>query len=292
MSDRICLVGIRGFGFHGVLEHERADGQEFVVDLDFELPTRVIRDDLGQTIDYGVIAQAAYDTITGPPVDLIETLGERIATSVLDHGARSVRVRVHKPQAPIPVPFDDVIVTIERTRVTAIVSLGANREEPVQALRAAVRSLCELPGARLLAASEVFATAPVSEIPQDDFANAVVVLQVDCTAEVLLAAALHIEALAGRVRTGVEGGPRSLDIDLIDVRDAAGPIRSATPVLRLPHPRARERGFVLVPWLQADPLGRLTDAGLVEELVAALPADHPAVRSTGHRLVEGPDGGA
>lgn len=283
MADRISLIGIRGYGFHGVLEHERANGQEFVVDLHAEIAHRVDADDLARTLDYSVVAAAVHALITGTPVDLLETLAEQIATVVLDLGARSVSVQVHKPQAPIPVPFDDVIVTIERTRITAVLSLGANLAEPIPALRDAVRRLGMLPGA-VLATSEVFATEPVGGVPQDDFANVTVILRVDCTPEALLESCLAIEADAGRLRVGPAWGPRVLDIDLIDVRDARGPIRSGSPVLTLPHPRARERGFVLMPWLQVDPTAVLTDAGPVRALVDGLPADHPAVRASGVRV--------
>ena len=291
MADRLSLIGIRGRGFHGVFDDERRNGQDFLVDVEFEIPSRIRIDDLRHTIDYSVVAQAVHDLITGEPVDLIETLAERIAVAVLDLGAQAVTVRVHKPQAPIPLPFDDVIVSIERTRITAVLSLGANLAEPVAALNLALAELQRLPGARVLAVSDVYATEPVSGIEQDDFANAVVVLQVDCTPEELLRATLQIEAHAGRRRTRLVDGPRVLDIDLIDVQDSSGPVRRASPMLTLPHPRAVGRGFVLIPWLQADPQACLTDAGPVADLVTALPVDHPAVRSAGitlGRAVEGP----
>lgn len=116
LPDRIVLTGVRGIGYHGVFEFERREGQEFVIDLIVHLPTRIAAtsDDLGDTIDYGVVAQRVHDVITGEPVDLIETLAERAAAAVLDLGAARVEVTVHKPKAPIPVPFDDVAVRIDR----------------------------------------------------------------------------------------------------------------------------------------------------------------------------------
>lgn len=112
--DRILVTGVRGIGTHGVFDFEKVEGQEFVVDLVVHLPARVADDDLVETIDYGVVAQRAYDLITGEPVDLIETLAERVAAAVLELGAASVEVTVHKPQAPIPVPFGDAAVRITR----------------------------------------------------------------------------------------------------------------------------------------------------------------------------------
>ena len=112
--DRILVTGVRGIGTHGVFDFEKVEGQEFIVDLVVHLPARVAGDDLVETIDYGVVAQRAYDLITGEPVDLIETLAERVAAAVLELGAASVEVTVHKPQAPIPVPFGDAAVRITR----------------------------------------------------------------------------------------------------------------------------------------------------------------------------------
>ncbi len=120
MSDRIELFGLRAKGFHGVLESERREGQEFVVDLVLHVDTApaAMSDDLADTVDYGVIAQEVHDVVTGDRVDLIETLAARIASVVLAHRAvDAVDVAVHKPQAPIQVPFHDVVLRIHRRRV-------------------------------------------------------------------------------------------------------------------------------------------------------------------------------
>jgi dihydroneopterin aldolase len=119
MSDRIELFGLRAKGFHGVFESERREGQEFVVDLVLHVDTApaALSDDLADTVDYGVIAQAVHDVVTGDPVDLIETLAARIASVVLTHRVEAVDVAVHKPQAPIEVPFDDVVLRIHRRRM-------------------------------------------------------------------------------------------------------------------------------------------------------------------------------
>lgn len=116
MSDRIEILGIRGFGFHGVLAEERAQGQEFTVDvvLGTEVTQAAATDDLANTVNYAEVATRVHDHITGEPVDLIETLAVRIADDVLAMGAIWVEVAVHKPSAPIPVPFDDVVIRIRR----------------------------------------------------------------------------------------------------------------------------------------------------------------------------------
>lgn len=117
--DQIRLSGIAATGYHGVFEHERREGQTFVADVVVHLDTRraAAGDDLAHTLDYGVLAQQVAAVLAGEPVDLVETLAERIAATVLAAGAvQAVDVAVHKPQAPIPVPFGDVVVAIRRDR--------------------------------------------------------------------------------------------------------------------------------------------------------------------------------
>lgn len=111
----IRLSGLRAKGFHGVLDFERRNGQEFVVDLAIDLKMPVT-DDIAETVHYGQLADRVVAIISGPPVNLIETLAEQIAAEVLtDRRIRSVSVTVHKPQAPIDAQFDDVSVTISRS---------------------------------------------------------------------------------------------------------------------------------------------------------------------------------
>ena len=119
MSDSITLTGLRASAFHGVFDHERRDGQVFVIDVTvwLDLSAAARGDELGKTIHYGELAEEVVGAVERDPVDLIETVAERIAGVVLTHdAAERVRVTVHKPSAPITVPFDDVAVTIERVR--------------------------------------------------------------------------------------------------------------------------------------------------------------------------------
>lgn len=117
--DRITLTGVTGYGHHGVYAAEREQGQPFVVDLtcELDLSRAASTDDLGQTVDYGELAQAVVADIERDPLDLIEALAARIADTGLDfpHVQRVV-VTVHKPRAPMPVPVADVAVTLTRSR--------------------------------------------------------------------------------------------------------------------------------------------------------------------------------
>lgn len=118
-ADRITLTGLRASAFHGVLAHERANGQLFLIDVVVHLSLREAgsSDELAETIDYGELASRIVAAVESDPVDLIETVAERVAALVLEYPLAAVtQVTVHKPSAPIAVPFDDVSVTITRGR--------------------------------------------------------------------------------------------------------------------------------------------------------------------------------
>jgi 2-amino-4-hydroxy-6-hydroxymethyldihydropteridine diphosphokinase len=150
----------------------------------------------------------------------------------------------------------------------AVLSLGANLGEPAEALRHAVQALAAR--VTVVAVSPVYETEPVGGVPQDDFLNAVVVVETDLPPRELLTFAHQIEYEAGRVRD-VRWGPRSLDVDLV----AYGDLTSPDPDVTLPHPRAHERAFVLRPWLDVDPDATLPGCGRVADL---LPSATGAVR--------------
>ena len=118
-TDRLAVHGIEAVGHHGVFDFERREGQVFRVDLVLGLDTRpaAASDDLADTVDYGSLVDSVKRAIETDPVDLIETLAQRIADQCLAHQAvLEVEVTVHKPDAPITVPFDDVTITILRRR--------------------------------------------------------------------------------------------------------------------------------------------------------------------------------
>ncbi len=119
--DRITVRGIRAWGHHGVLPHERELGQEFVVDVEvgLDLATAGASDDLDDTLDYGRLAAGVGEILSGEPWKLIEALAARIADEVLSHPrAEQVTVTVHKPSAPLSVPADEAAVTITRVATT------------------------------------------------------------------------------------------------------------------------------------------------------------------------------
>jgi dihydroneopterin aldolase len=119
MTDRIELRGLTVRGYHGVFDHERRDGQDFVVDITvwIDLAAAAGSDDLADTLDYGTLAQQAADIVAGPPRKLIEAVAGAIAEDVMtDERVHAVEVVVHKPSAPIPLTFTDMAVVARRSR--------------------------------------------------------------------------------------------------------------------------------------------------------------------------------
>lgn len=120
MRDRIALTGLRVRGRHGVYESERVQGQDFLVDvvLELDLGPAAASDDVADTVHYGELAGRLVGVVAGEPVNLIETLADRLLAVCLDDPrVAAATVTVHKPQAPIPHEFADVAVTLRRERV-------------------------------------------------------------------------------------------------------------------------------------------------------------------------------
>ncbi len=280
MGDRIVLQGVSARGTHGVLDHEKRDGQTFVVDvsmaLSLERAGRV--DDLAATVSYAEVAGDVVARITGPSFDLIERLAEVIADDVLRHDlVDAVEVVVHKPEAPVGQPFTDVQVRLERTNAAAVVvALGSNLGDRGETLAAAVAALEGVAGLTVTAVSGVVETDPVGGPEQPPYLNAVAVGRSSLPPAALLARLHDIEAAHGRTRE-IRWGARTLDLDLIQfgTPGSSREVMSDDEALTLPHPRAAERAFVLAPWADADPRATLRVAPgpdgirLVSDLVRA-----------------------
>lgn len=322
--DTITLTGVRAEGTHGVLDFEHTQPQPFVVDVRMSVDTTAAAasDDLTKTVDYGQIANRIVAVIEGEHVDLIETLAQRIADKILlTWQVRRVEVTVHKPDAPIQVPFTDVAVTITRSRESdgwpaadelaradghvaaaadggagagmlggaaaagagvaqarprtrhAVIAMGGNIGDVVQAMRAAVIALDGMPGNQVTGISPLYRTLPWGMKPgTPDFLNAVVTLTTTIEPAALLDQLHVIEAAHGRSRE-VHWASRPLDLDIIDIDG----IVSEDPDLTLPHPRAWQRAFVLAPLADLDP--GFTLAGPHGGPVARLLEDAPDRRA-------------
>ena len=157
----------------------------------------------------------------------------------------------------------------------AVIALGANLGDPVAALQGAVDALDADPHVQVIAASTVYETDPVGVVDQPVFCNAVVIVRTSLGPRALLELAHRIELDWQRTRE-VRWGPRTLDVDIVQFDTEA--VEEAD--LTLPHPRAHERGFVIVPWLEIEPQAELIGHGPI----SALAVDTAGVRATDHRL--------
>jgi 2-amino-4-hydroxy-6-hydroxymethyldihydropteridine diphosphokinase len=155
----------------------------------------------------------------------------------------------------------------------AVLSLGANLGDRAGTLRVAVTALKD---EGLVARSTLYETPPWGPVEQPPYLNAIAIVRGPRDAAGWLAVARQLEQAAGRTRE-VRWGPRTLDVDVVTVTgDDGTPVRSDDPELTLPHPRAHERAFGLVPWLALDPTAELPGHGRVADLVAALPPEDVA----------------
>lgn len=273
--DSITLRGIFARGIHGVLESEHHAPQDFSVDLTLWFDSRraASSDDVAHTVDYSVVAEKIVAVIEGKRASLIERLATHIALSVLeDSRIAAVQVTLHKPHACMDVQFEDVAISILRTRADfaahladfpanltlrpeqarpAVLALGANLGNPLGTLREVVAALQSAPEFERVEVSPLARTRPVLQpgaAPQPDYYNAVVRVWSRLSAAELLDLAHHLEDTHGRERP-YHWAARTLDVDVIDVEG----VTSEDSRLVLPHPRAATRAFVLVPWAQLDP---------------------------------------
>ena len=267
MTDHIVLQGISARGHHGVLDFEKVDGQDFVVDvaLEVDLPRCLVGRARGARALRAAWVSGCVARITGPALDLIESRADKIALAALNRPlVQAVEVTVHKPHAPVGVPVTDVRVLVERHRdEPVVIALGANLGGVRATLEAAVRALADVEGLRISAVSDLFETDPVGGPEQPAYLNAVVLARTRLAAFTLLTELHAIEADRGRVRE-TRWGARTLDLDLIQYGDpATGPeLFSRDPELTLPPPSAHRRAVDPPPETPASCSARMACAAM------------------------------
>ena len=253
--DKITISGLRAIAIIGCLPHERELPQPLELDLVLEcaLADCGRSDELGDTVNYGAVADQVVKLVQASRDQMLERLAHRVAEHLLGFARVSaVKVRIRKPHAPIPQLLDHVAVTIRRTaadvpppapRARAIVALGTNLGDRMQHLRSALRELSPI------ATSSIFETAPIGgPANQGPFLNMVAIVETELDPFAFLRKCQRIEAAAGRQRRE-RWGARTLDLDLLFYDDFV--IKS--PELTVPHPRHAERGFVLAPLHEVAP---------------------------------------
>lgn len=246
------IKGVKATACHGVLQEEKTNPQEFEIDIgfDYDLFVAAQGDDISGVVNYAEVAEEAYELCTQNSFDLIETLAYEIAFLLMKRFAlmKSVRVTVHKPYAPINLPFDDICVTAELERVKTVLSLGSNLGDRRATLEGAIAALKSTRGIKVEKVSDFIATPPYGGAAHGEFLNCALVAECLLPAQELLKQIHRIEEEFGRVREE-RWGDRTLDIDIIFFGNKI----IAEDGLIVPHADYKNRSFVLYPIKQIAP---------------------------------------
>lgn len=249
---RINIDNLEVYAYHGVLKEEKTLGQKFLISAEVILnnSSTSYDDNIEKSVNYVDICKLIDKVTVENKFNLIETLAETLAERILleYYKIKSVKVKVSKPSAPIPLPLDRVSVQVERSWHTVYVSIGSNMGDKQQYLNGAIKSIAENPLCRVIAISDFISTKPVGTVPQDDFLNACICVQTLYSPHEFLDLLHNIENKAGRKRT-IKWGPRTLDLDIILFDD----LILSDGILTIPHSEMSNRLFVLEPLVQIAP---------------------------------------
>lgn len=244
--SKIIIERLKIFANHGVFEEEKANGQNFYISCEYETFGEVAKssDALENTISYAEVCDNIKKFVTQNNFNLIETLGDQLVLYLLNAfpSMRRCKVRVDKPEAPIPEEFATVAYETERTWNTVYLSYGSNLGDSHAIIKDAIEKLENHSCFRLMKNSSLIVTKPYGGVEQDDFLNGCLV-GMTCLDPFELLDLLHkMEQEANRVRL-VHWGPRTLDLDIVLYDDYI--IHSEN--LIIPHIDMQNRDFVLKP---------------------------------------------
>jgi len=243
---KINIDELEVYAYHGVLEEEKRLGQKFLISVEIILNnmSTSYNDDITTSVNYADVCGLISHVVQETKFNLIETLAETLAERILleYYRIKSVKVKVSKPSAPIPISFRNVSVQVERSWHTTYISMGSNIGDRHQYLNGAVKAIAENPLCRVMSISEFINTKPVGNVPQDDFLNGCICVQTLYSPHELLELIHNIEDKAERRRT-IKWGPRTLDLDIILFDD----LIISDGVLTIPHAEMHNRLFVLEP---------------------------------------------
>lgn len=250
--QKVKITGLEVTARHGVLAEEKVNAQPFVFDatIDCDFSAAAVNDDLSLTVNYAEACQVLTDFCKVNCFNLIETLACRSARLLLEKFpiANRAEVTVHKPEAPIGLPFKDVSVTAAAERNKALLSLGSSAGDRKQTLDGALSALDGVDGVKILKVSKFIETEPYGGAAKNMFLNCAAVAECLISPRRLLEEIHKIEKSFGRVRA-VRWGDRTLDIDIVFFGDKA----IAEEGLCVPHPDYLNRPFVLVPLKEIAP---------------------------------------
>lgn len=247
--DTISVKDIAVFAYHGVMQEENVVGQKFLISAELGLDTSIAgeNDDIEESVDYAQVCSIIKNYAENNTFSLIEALAEGLAKCLLLEytNINSVDIEVKKPWAPVHIPVDTVSVKISRKWHDVYLSIGSNMGDKKHHLDLAVERLDDTCGIQVCETSDYIVTAPVGGVEQEDFLNAAVHIRTILSPNSLLDIIHDIENMDGRKRD-IHWGTRTIDIDIILYDD----IIISERLLKIPHPEAHKREFVLKPLSQ------------------------------------------
>lgn len=268
--DEIRIEGLEVFARHGVYPEETKLGQRFVVNAVLYTDTQRAgkTDELAYSTDYGGVSLFIQHWMQEHTCKLLEAVAERLAEAILlkYELITAVELEIRKPQAPIPLSFQNVSVRIYRARHKAYLSVGSNLGDREGYLNGALAALRENPLIQVKKCSELIETKAYGGVEQGDFLNGALEIETLLTPEALLETLHEIENAAGRVRVQ-RWGPRTLDLDILFYDKLV----YESETLILPHPDLENREFVLQPMTAIAPYYRHPLSGkTMEQLLTKL----------------------
>ena len=268
--DQIRIDRLKVFAHHGVYPEESAQGQNFYVSAILDVDTREagLRDELSESVDYGSVSMFIDKYMKKNTFKLLEAVVENLAREILLKYplVHSVTLKVSKPQAPIPLPFEDVSVTVKRGWHTAYIAFGSNLGDREEYIRQGLEMLENENDIYVLRTSEIIETEAYGDVATEAFLNGVIKVKTLLTPYELLRVCHEIEKKAGRVRTA-HWGNRTLDLDILFYDEMI----LEDEYLTIPHIDIKNRDFVLIPMAEiapgfVHPVYRLTMKDMKENL--------------------------
>ena len=248
----IEIKGLHVFANHGVLDFEKKDGQEFIVDakLYCNLCKPAFDDSINSSTNYAAVCETINDYMKSTTFDLIEKVAYELTKEILITYplVDEVDITLHKPNAPIQLEFDDVMVNISNRWNRVYLSIGSNMGDKKEYIRTALCKLEDSKYIRSIIPSSLIETEPYGYANQDKFINGAISLQTVFNPYELLAFLHEIENDCNRVRE-IHWGPRTLDLDIIFYND----LIMDDPELLIPHVDMANREFVLKPLMELCP---------------------------------------
>ena len=255
MKDEIIISGLKIFAWHGVYEDEKEKGQNFIVNARLFLDTSMAgeSDSLEDSVDYGKVCLFINDFMRINRFNLLEAVANQMARKIMVRFpmTQSVELEVMKPEAPIPLPFENVSVKITRSWHRTYIATGSNMGDSEDLIENAIANLDSDENCRVIRKSKMYRSKPYGGVEQDDFYNSVFCMDTLYSPIELLTRLQEEEKEANRERL-VKWGPRTLDLDIIYYDDEI----VEREHLRIPHVDMTNRDFVLLPLSEVAPYKR------------------------------------